>query len=317
MNKSASMFVLVSAILLTVSLPAMARTRQNGVAAQPGAAVAEEPTVERADALFQKQDWAAAAQAYEVITRREPSNGRAWFRLGSALHATGRYDRAAEAFQRAAEIGFQPPGAMVRVARAYARKNDREKAFEWLEKAARAGFGQYQFLSADPDMANLRGDSRFKDVLTQIERNSKPCAFSPEHRQFDFWVGEWDVQNPQGQQAGTNSVQLVLDGCVVFENWAGAGGGTGKSFNFYNSATRKWQQVWVSSTGNVLEFVGEFKDGVMRYTGESVGPQGGTLLHRLIFFNLSADRVRQLWEQSTDGGKTWNVAFDGTYIRKK
>jgi hypothetical protein len=144
-----------------------------------------------------------------------------------------------------------------------------------------------------------------------------PCKSRPEYRQFDFWVGEWDVRNPQGQQAGTNSVQLILGDCVVFENWTGARGGHGKSFNVYNAARGKWQQTWVDNSGSVLELAGEFKDGQMRFTGESVGRGGAKTLERLTFTKLDDDRVRQFWEQSTDGGKTWTVAFDGTYIRKK
>lgn len=51
----------------------------------------------------------------------------------------------------------------------------------------------------------------------------KPCTTRPEYRQFDFWIGEWDVQ-AGGNQAGTNSVQLILGDCVIFENWIGAAG---------------------------------------------------------------------------------------------
>ncbi|MEW6208480.1 MAG: hypothetical protein AB1631_08935 [Acidobacteriota bacterium] len=40
-------------------------------------------------------------------------------------------------------------------------------------------------------------------------------------------------------------------------------------------------------------------------------------MRRLTFFNLGADRVRQFSERSTDGGKTWAVGYDFTYIRKK
>lgn len=144
-----------------------------------------------------------------------------------------------------------------------------------------------------------------------------PCRSRPEYRQFDFWVGEWDVQNPQGQPAGTNSVQLILGDCVLLENWTGARGGQGKSFNVYNAATGKWQQTWVDNSGNVLELAGEYRDGQMRFTGETPGRGGAKTLERLTFTRISADRVRQFWEQSADGGKTWTVAFDGTYIRKK
>lgn len=48
--------------------------------------------------------------------------------------------------------------------------------------------------------------------------SAAPCKSKPECRQFDFWVGEWDVQNPQGQPAGTSSVRLILGDCVIFEN---------------------------------------------------------------------------------------------------
>ena len=123
--------------------------------------------------------------------------------------------------------------------------------------------------------------------------------------------------NPRGQQAGTNSVQLILGDCVVFENWTGARGGQGKSFNVYNAATGRWQQTWVDNSGNVLEFFGEYRDGAMRFTGETKGRDGRVTLERLTFTKISDGRIRQLWEQSTDGGKTWAVAFDGTYVRKK
>lgn len=67
----------------------------------------------------------------------------------------------------------------------------------------------------------------------------------------------------------------------------------------------------------LLELHGEFKDGAMRFTGENPNHQGGRTLHRLNFFPLEGGRVRQLWESSNDEGKTWSVAFDGLYLRKK
>jgi len=143
---------------------------------------------------------------------------------------------------------------------------------------------------------------------------ARPCDLAA-YRQFDFWVGEWEVR-AQGRTAGSNSVQRILDGCVIFENWTGAGGGTGKSFNFFNSATGKWQQTWVDSGGRVLELVGEAHAGGMRFAGESLTREGRRVMHRLIFTALAGDRVRQLWEQSRDGGQTWSVAFDGEYLRK-
>lgn len=146
---------------------------------------------------------------------------------------------------------------------------------------------------------------------------AQPCRASEAYRQLDFWVGEWEVQGPKGKTAGTSSVQLILNDCVVFENWTGASGYTGKSFNLYNAQSRKWKQIWVDDRGGMLEFTGEFKDGAMRYMGQSTAQDGKPVIDRLTFFPLAEGRVRQLWEQSPDQGKTWNTVFDGTYIRRK
>ena len=81
-----------------------------------------------------------------------------------------------------------------------------------------------------------------------------PCESRPESRQFDFWVGEWDVTTPKGAHAGSSSVQKILGGCVVFENWTPASGAAGKSLNAYNSKLKMWQQFWTSASGNVTEY---------------------------------------------------------------
>lgn len=147
------------------------------------------------------------------------------------------------------------------------------------------------------------------------EEPAKPCS-SPQHRQFDFWVGEWSV-TAGGKPAGDSSVQLILDDCVVFENWTGVKGYTGKSFNLFNATLGKWQQYWVDNQGGVLVFTGDYKEDTLRFEGTTPQKDGAVLQEKLTFFKLSPDRVRQLWEQSKDGGKTWTVAFDGDYRRKK
>lgn len=144
-----------------------------------------------------------------------------------------------------------------------------------------------------------------------------PCDSRPEAKQFDFWVGEWEIF-VQGKLAGTNRIEKILNGCVLQENWEPAGGGgSGKSWNWYDIGDRKWHQLWLASGGAPqLSLSGGFANDVMKYEGASIGPGGVTLHNRLQFFKLPNDRVRQFWEQSRDGGKTWTVAFDGEYRRK-
>jgi len=277
---------------------------------QTDAALAKE-----AESYFAAQDWVKAVAAYEKLTQREPANGRSWNRLGYALLQTGKYERAAQTLRRAVEIGA--PAAVYNLACAYARLNDKEKAFEWLKRALDSGSPAAAAFQRDPDLASLRDDARYAEMALLAEKIAKPCLHKPEYRQFDFWAGEWDVKNPQGQLVGTNSIQRVVDGCLLLENWTSTQGVTGKSVNFFNAETGKWRQTWVDNQGGVLELDGEYKDGALRYTGVTADPDGRKTLERLTFFNLGPDRVRQLWEQSKDDGKTWVITFDGDYVRKK
>jgi hypothetical protein len=139
---------------------------------------------------------------------------------------------------------------------------------------------------------------------------------SPEHRQFDFWVGEWDVTTPDGKPAGHNSITRELKGCVIHEHWAGAGGMNGASFNMWDSVRKRWHQTWVSDTGNLLLLDGAFANGAMQLTGIS-GPPDRPMMNRITWTPGADGTVRQHWEASPDGGKTWKTAFDGLYRRAK
>jgi hypothetical protein len=143
-----------------------------------------------------------------------------------------------------------------------------------------------------------------------------PCPVKTEYRQFDFWVGEWDVTE-NGKKIATSSIQRIVGSCVIFENYAETGDYTGKSFNFFDATLGKWRQTWVDGMGNVSEFAGEYSDGAMRFEGESHLQNGRRVLRRMTLFNLGADRVRQYSERSVDDGKTWSVGYDYIYLRRK
>jgi len=145
-----------------------------------------------------------------------------------------------------------------------------------------------------------------------------PSCNGPEHRQFDFWIGDWDVSS-NGQPAGRNSIQSVHGGCVLLENWqgAGAGGITGSSYNLYDRATGRWHQSWVDSTGNLLLLDGGFEQGSMVLSGSRPGSgDAGPVLHRIRWTPNDDGSVRQLWEASQDQGANWTVLFDGLYVKR-
>jgi len=136
---------------------------------------------------------------------------------------------------------------------------------------------------------------------------AQPCT-APEHRQFDFWLGEWEVRNAAGKIVGTNTITMLHKGCVLMENWSGAGGVTGSSFNLYDAPLKRWHQTWVDSSGSLLELDGSLIDGAMVLANAD---------NRITWRVLTDGRVRQLWEVSPDSGATWKTSFDGYYEKKK
>ncbi len=139
---------------------------------------------------------------------------------------------------------------------------------------------------------------------------------APEHRQFDFWVGDWDVTTPDGKPAGRNSITRELNGCVIHEHWTGAGGMNGQSFNMWDRVKKQWHQTWVADNGNLLLLDGTFQNGSMQLTGSS-GPAERLVSNRITWTPNADGTLRQHWEVSSDGGKTWKSAFDGRYRRSK
>lgn len=134
------------------------------------------------------------------------------------------------------------------------------------------------------------------------------------HRQFDFWVGEWDVLNAAGKFVGTNRIERVGD-CFLQENWAAAGGGyTGRSLNSVGF-DGKWHQTWTDTSGVRLELSGELVDGKMVLAGETPSPdtKKPATKNRITWSPEPGAVVRQHWETSSDEGKTWATSFDGRY----
>lgn len=147
------------------------------------------------------------------------------------------------------------------------------------------------------------------------QTDNKPCS-SAEARQFDFWLGEWEVF-AGGKLAGRNKISSASGGCALLEEYEGVKGYQGKSLNFYNTGIGKWQQLWVGSAGDILLLTGDYKDGKMVLEGEST-QQDTKVLDRITWHNNSAEgTVRQVWEKSSDEGKTWKIVFDGLYKKKQ
>ena len=271
----------------------------------------------RAEALFAAKDYVGAASAFQALTSAHPQQPRYWTRLGTSLQLAGRTDDAVAAYRKAIGLAIAP-NAMYNLATVFAKRGQKDSAFYWLDRrVTTAGYSNDKAVSADPDFASLRSDPRFEALLERIRAALRPCLTRKESRMFDFWIGEWEVKNVQGQLAGQSSVLRLLEGCALYENWTDTQGGGGKSLNSYNTDTKQWQQFWTDQYGRVTEYrESEWIDGSLRFTAKQIMPNGPALLH-MTFTPINPDRVRQFGEMSMDNGKTWTPTFDLYYDRKK
>ena len=154
----------------------------------------------------------------------------------------------------------------------------------------------------------------FNDAGLTRSYPRSPCRGATPHRDFDFWLGEWEVFGPAGGVAGTNLIRPLLDGCLVEENWTGAGGGQGRSMNAYDAATGTWSQYWMDQFGLHLRLEGGLVDGKMVLQGPR-NFSGGTLIDRITWTDQANGDVNQFWDISIDGGETFPfVVFNGTYV---
>ncbi|HEY6504708.1 MAG TPA: hypothetical protein VIZ28_12085 [Chitinophagaceae bacterium] len=151
----------------------------------------------------------------------------------------------------------------------------------------------------------------------------RPCSL-PAYRQFDFWIGEWEVFGTNGQKAGDSKISLILDSCIILEEWTSATVSrgiryAGKSFNTYNAATKQWQQTWVDNVGGSNEYLeGKYDDNKIIFTTSPFPFSKDTMaVRKLTFTNLSPARVRQHGEITKNNGTTWVTEYDLEYRRKK
>lgn len=279
--------------------------------------VAMATTAEEANELYQAQDWPAAEKAYRELTEASPDNAVFKYRLAVTLRNQRKYQAAGMWLDQAG--GGIVPGAYIEVERArlLVATDDPGGAIRALQSAAEEGYSNVAALSTDESLQAIASDPRFEEVLKKMDRNRVPCEYIPEFSQFDFWVGDWRVVDPNGVFQGTNRIEKTQGGCLLMEHWSGAGGTTGTSMNFYDMNAQEWVQVWVSP-GLQLEIRGGLQGDSMVLAGYVyyVG-SGNRRPFRGTWTPMEGGVVRQHFEESDDGGQTWTTWFDGRYHRQE
>ncbi|HKD64357.1 MAG TPA: hypothetical protein VKB40_10005 [Candidatus Acidoferrales bacterium] len=144
------------------------------------------------------------------------------------------------------------------------------------------------------------------------------CAANSESRQLDFWVGDWTISSAGSSFNATSTVSLSLDNCVITENWDGGKGQRGENIFAYSYGDQGWRGLFVDNEGRAHAFInGKISAGTAEFLGPNRGSNGEEVLNRIRVVRLSADKVEQTWDKSTDKGATWNPVFRLEYSRKK
>lgn len=241
-----------------------------------------------------------------------------WYRLAQESRQAEQLQAAHDALDNAERLGFQGLRIAFERARLYTLGAEPAKAIAELQSIADTGFTAVGFITGDPILKTLAGNAGYDAIVAEMSTLAYPCETNESFRAFDFWVGDWDVHTPAGQLAGTNSIERAQRGCVLIENWTSVSGGTGMSINYLDNATGEWVQVWNAEGGSQIQIRGGMTDDGMLLVGtfHAVAP-GTTVPFRGLWTLLDDGRVRQFFEQSTDGGDTWTPWFEGYYTRKE
>ena len=149
-------------------------------------------------------------------------------------------------------------------------------------------------------------------ALASVQDTSCSAA---QHRQFDFWIGEWNVTDRRGQLIGTSRVERQLNGCAISESWEGTNGTRGQSTSAWDPGDNTWRQSWRDEAGMVLVIAGGIINGEMVMEGERRMPDGTQTLERITWTPNKDGTVRQVWTSSPNRGMRWTSVFDAIYSR--
>ncbi len=269
----------------------------------------------QANEYYTNSNWEKAIESYSKVVLIEDKNLNAWARLTTAYIQKKDYNNAFTTLQIAVSKGDHPI-LWYNLSCLYARKDMKEKSLDALRKSIAAGYTASEQTINDEDFASIKNDKDFLSVIEEMKRQEFPCLYNERLREFDFWIGEWNVYTTFGNKAGESKIEKILNQCVILENWKNTAGRQGKSFNIINSNTGDWEQTWVDDSGNTTEFKkGKYENNVLSFLAEGKDQKNQIQHQRLTFYKNDDGTVRQLGEISGNG-TDWQISYDLLYKKK-
>ena len=184
------------------------------------------------------------ARKVETVSRRtilavpKAGSGSSWYGRGMRHHEDGEYDEAIAAFQKSIELGYRVDASAYNIACGYALKGDKDRAFEWLGKAAAYGFDVESYLS-DDDLESLHADPRWKDVEKDARaapRDAKKARGDRAEKRYETLVAAGGRDGPALYRVGMDLLNAGRYDAAEKAFRASAAAGNRPGASYYNAA---------------------------------------------------------------------------------
>ena len=117
----------------------------------------------------EKEDLEFEIQFFEGVLRRDKAFIEALQILGDAYTKTGQWEKGLKVDKRLARLCPDNPLVFYNLACSYSVMSRLDAAFAALNKAVKLGYTDGKWLTHDPDLENLRQDSRFEAIKRELQ----------------------------------------------------------------------------------------------------------------------------------------------------
>lgn len=227
-------------------------------------AVAAGPFIYFGSVAADSQDVAAEFSRLENATNE---NAQDWLQLARDARESDELQIAEKSLDKASGFGLSPAQFGIEKARILVAGDNPAGATTELQNVFAAGFTSVGVLTNDPLLNSLEGRNDYDEMVRKMSVQAYPCMHQKGFRDFDFWIGEWDVHVANGTPAGSNVIKSIERGCALTEHWTSVNGSTGMSISYLDKASGEWVQVWNAESGGQIIIRGGLNDDGMALEG--------------------------------------------------
>ena len=120
-----------------------------------------------------------ARKSFRDALARDPQRAEGYNGVGVTYYARGDLDEALAWYKRSLEADPRFGDAFYNLACVYALQRHKALAFRYLRMAALNRYSEREQMEKDPDLASLRGDPQWAEILEQMGTGARPSAARP------------------------------------------------------------------------------------------------------------------------------------------